>query len=240
MNKHKLEDLAYEKAVAFKPWAEAQLAEAESGNVEIPHNLLVQIHIGLSMSIDELKKGFLKKFQLKGSTEISNEEFAKSERFMGTVTANAEALHLIFEEREAKYLEYYRIDKTDPGLMYIVYQIIQDEMQVARLRQSLVEAEFKPKQTADEKDDLSKKLIDSINKINKSVFEFTKFLKMEREETERKVLEEKTQKEREDKLGLSIQDFQLNRPENPQIQKAQETQSRKAEEYLKENISGNE
>jgi mannitol-specific phosphotransferase system IIBC component len=123
--------------------------------------------------------------------------------------------------------------------MFIVSQIIQDEMQVTRLRQDLFlidsQAVFR-KMDASDVDDAKKKVIDSIAKINKTIFEFTKYLDDEKSVIEQKEAEEKEKEESKKEFGLSFDDFLNKKETDTKRKKAVEIQKSKANEYIRENL----
>lgn len=193
----------------------------------------------LLMSLDDLKVKFLQLEGLKNSSDISIEEFTQAIIKTGIAPSTKEAIDKIFERREKAYLDHYRIDRSNPGLMFIVSQIIQDEMQVTRLRQDLFlidsQAAFR-KMDASDVDDAKKKIIDSIAKINKTIFEFTKYLDDEKSVIEQKEAKEKEKEESKKEFGLSFDDFLNKKETDTKRKKAVEIQKSKANEYIRENL----
>ncbi len=235
-------DIAIKYAIKFKKHCEKglkQLNKIIDDGGTVNQTIYDQYSECVLMSLDDLKIKFLQLEGLKNSSDISMDEFTQAVIKTGIAPSTKEAIDKIFERREKSYLDHYRIDRNNPGLMFIVSQIIQDEMQVTRLRQDLFlidsQAAFK-QMNASDVDDAKKKVIDSIAKINKTIFEFTKYLDDEKSVIEQKESEVKEKEENKKEFGLSFKDFLDKKETDTKRKKAVEIQTSKANEYVSENL----
>lgn len=156
------------------------------------------------MSVEEIIEKFIQVAKIKDSSEITEDEFRLTYRKFGITSEKG--IQFVFEDRENEYFSYYKIDKTNPGLVFIVRQIVLDEFEVNRVRRDLALIDtplYKDKNK--DKEEVQKKLLESIDRINKRIYEFTKFLKAERETAIQNELE--VSQAQENLLELNLNDI---------------------------------
>jgi len=183
------------------------------------------------LQIDDITPLVLQMSVIKNSPDISDEEFRQTSKKIGITSEKA--IQFIFEERESEYYSYYKIDKANPGLVFIIRQIILDEFEINRMRRDLTLLDT-PFLKTNDKDETKKRLLDSIDRVNKRIYEFTKFLKAEREETLAKEAETKISQTNE--LELRIEDIKDNFQVNQIFSQAQMLQTQKEQEILEEDL----
>lgn len=226
-------DEAISWAQNFKEHSKSVLSEmeiAKEQGEEIDLKKLKDLQMICNMSIDDLKKAKVHQMGLNNFEDISDKQFVEFNKVIGLSPTQKESLEIVFAERIKEYSDHYKVDKSDPGMMFIIKQIIQDELQVIRLRQDMVMLEVK-QDSSETKDDIQKRLIDSINKINKMIFEFTKYLQQWHEEVERIEAVKTDKKESATKRGLKFSDL-VKSENDPSVTKAKKTQLAKRSQYV--------
>jgi hypothetical protein len=227
-------DEAYQWSQEFQQRAKTRVSEIEddiANGLVFDEEKYEDYKTYANMSIEDIKRNRLQQLGLNNHKEIGDDEFVESSTKIGLSPTSAEALSLVIGKREAEYIRHYQVDKDDPGMMFIVNQIIQDELQVKRLRQDLVIMDVTTTKQSD-KDDAQKRIIDSINKINKTVFDFTKYLQVWRDEKVKLVELKKEKEESRKKTGIEFNDFKEKMIGHVGVIQAKEAQKKKKSEYM--------
>jgi hypothetical protein len=185
------------------------------------------------MSIDDLTRHYLHSKGLNDNRTPTDDQFVNINKKIGLSPNTKEAVDEVIADREKEYIDHYQIDPKDPGMRFIVMQIIQDELQVKRLRQDLVASGLLKGVYSEKKDDTQKSIIDSINKLNKNVFDVTKYLQQWRDEKVKLEETKKDKKEKDEKSGLDFDALKKDFANHPGVIKAKEAQAPKVSEYVK-------
>jgi|GEM_PF-5739190 len=187
------------------------------------------------LSLEDLKRERLRQIGLGNTTDESLGEFIDIVTEVGGYSSDKTLLSKFIKSRKEEYLNHYKLDPKDPGMMFVVSQLVQDELQINKLRQDL--AVVKSSRLVDvEKDEQSKRIMDLLVKLNKSIFEFTKYLKNEKAETELKETEKQEKANKEEKRGLAFKDLMVQLASDPRFEKAKSVQQKKRTEYVEQNL----
>jgi hypothetical protein len=216
----------------FKEKNQAQLEEYERKTEEgepIDQNRYKMVKAFAEMSLDDLRRSRRHHLRIKESNQATDEEFVEFSEKAGAISE--QEARIIFSEREAEYIKHYQVNKEDPGMMFILKQIIKAELQIESLWQEIETAKLDVKNLAD-RDDIQKRHIDSITKLTKTIFDFTKYLQQWREEKSKREESDKEKKEFEKKSGLDFAMFKKKAENHPGLIKAKKAQKAKEAEYL--------
>ena len=192
------------------------------------------VFILANMSLDDLKREYIHQKGLSPKNTVHEKDFYHFMAETSIRTSEEVLLSQIVKKRKVEYSEFFKLNPKNPYLNFLLTQLIQDEIQINRFRQDISLNEASATFSDAQKEEKSRESLDTIMKLNKSMFEIGKYLSQVRNE---EVEKENKQQETEaavEKWGLNFQDLLGKLEDDPRIALANQIQDRKREEYLNE------
>lgn len=225
-------------------WAELKNIELKEGllelekkhvhGIEVDPDEMAQAKTLASLSLDDLRREYIHQLSLDKDQTFNETDFLAFMQETGIGTSNEDLLSAIVNQRRTEYAKYYKIKLTDPYLNFILTQMIQDEIQIKRLRQEISLTDVSATLNDSAKQEKRKEIIDTIVKIHKSMFEIGKHLSQLREEAEELETKVKETEQASKKWGLRYQELLENYFTDPRIALANRIQRQKSEQYIRD------